>query len=210
MCAPAIDFAPILHDELEGIHELFEPNELAYLALTSKVELPLRDRLAFALYRRLDQHLVAREWKRVDLAVLANDGKTPEMLLEAKALYTFDLIGEDVWVDRYPKKVRQDVAAMRARSDLVDRTQLFALVLATHPISEAGPQLRAVAKYSRGVGKAIAAVGDAGTVLRQADGAIRSALPETSEILCAGEIPGGSAYGVEVEVPYWLIAVGRT
>lgn len=210
MRAPAIDFGPILHDELKGIHELFEPDELAYLALTSKVELPIRDRLAFALYRRLDQNLVAREWNRVDLAVLADDGKTAEMLLEAKALYTFDLIGDDAWVDRYPQKVRRDVASLRARSDLVDRTQLFALVLATHPIAEAGSHLRQVAKYARDVGKAIAALGDAATVLREADRAIRAALPETSEIFCTGEIPGGSAYGVEIGVPYWLIAVGRT
>jgi hypothetical protein len=202
----AVDFGPILREELERIHQLFEPNELAYLALTSKVELPIRDRLAFALHRRLDQRLVAREWKRVDLAILADDGSTPELLLEAKALYTFDLIGEAVWVDRFPKKVRDDVAAMRARSDLVERTQLFALVLATHPLSEAGPQLRQLAKYSRGVGKAIAALGDAPAVLREADAAIRAALPDASEILCTGEIWGGAAYGIEITVPYWLIA----
>jgi hypothetical protein len=206
MHAGAIDFGPVLHEELERMHQRFELNELAYLALTSKVELPIRDRLAFALHRRLDQRLVAREWKRVDLAILADDGSTPELLLEAKALYTFDLIGEDVWVDRYPKKVRDDVAALRARSDLVERTQLFALVLATHPRSEAGPQLRQLAKYSRGVGKAIAALGDAAAVLREADAAVRAALPDASDVLCSGEIPGGSAYGIEVAVPYWLIA----
>ncbi len=208
-----IDFGPVLHEELERIDQLFEPDELAYLALTSKVELPIRDRLAFALHRRLDNRLVAREWKRVDLAILADDGDTPELLLEAKALYTFDLIGEDVWVDRYPKKVRDDVAALRARSDLVERTQLFALVLATHPLSEAGHELRQLAKYSRGVGKALAALGDAEAVLREADTAVCAALPDASEVLYKGEIRGGSAYGIEVTVPYWLIAaspLGRT
>jgi hypothetical protein len=202
----AIDFGTVVHEELDRMHQRFEANQLAYLALTSKVELPIRDRLAFALHRRLGQHLVAREWNRVDLAVLAEDGSTPELLLEAKALYTFDLIGEDVWVDRFPKRVRDDVEALRARPDVVARTQLFALVLATHPLSEADPQLRQVAKYSRGVAKAIAALGDAATVLRQADAAIRAALPDASEVLRTGEIPGGSAYGVEVTVPYWLIA----
>jgi hypothetical protein len=202
----ALDFVPVLHEEIERLPELFEVGELAYLALTSKVELPIRDRLAFALYKRLDQRLVAREWKRVDLAVLAPDGSTPELLLEAKALYTFDLIGEAVWVDRYPKKVREDIAALRNRSDLVEWTQLFALVLATHPLSQAGPELRHVAKYSRGVGKAIEALGDAEGVLRGADAAIRAGLPEASDVVCTGEIPAGSAYGIEIAVPYWLIA----
>src|SRR3954447_11031963 len=117
MQEPAMDFGAILRDELARLGRRFERDELAFLALTSKIELPIRDRLAYSLYQRLDECLVAREWKRVDLAVLSDDGKTPVMLLEAKALFTFDLIGDDVWVDRFPQKVREDVKALRARTD---------------------------------------------------------------------------------------------
>ncbi len=82
----------------------FGADELAFLALTSKVELPVRDRLAYALFERLPDRLVAREWKRVDLAVLARRPTPfPVMLLEAKALYTFDLVGEERWVGALPR-----------------------------------------------------------------------------------------------------------
>lgn len=67
-------------------------DELAFLALTSKIELPIRDRLAYTLFRRLPELLVTREWRPVDLAVLSPDGKTPVLLLEAKALYTFNFV----------------------------------------------------------------------------------------------------------------------
>src|SRR4051812_3524246 len=44
MGAAAIDFRAVLCEELERMAERFEVNELAYLALTSKIELPIRDR----------------------------------------------------------------------------------------------------------------------------------------------------------------------
>lgn len=203
------DFAEVLREELAVLERLFESDELAFLALTSKAELPVRDRLAFALHRRLRGLLVAREWKRVDLAVLAEDGKTPEMLLEAKALYTFDLIGDDAWADRYPQRVRDDVAALRSRPDLSEQTQLFALILATHPLHVSGPKLREIAKYSNGVAKALAALGSADAVMKQADKAIKATLPPETDLVAAGRLLGGTAYGIEVEVPYWLVRASR-
>jgi hypothetical protein len=46
---------------LEASVRSFAPNELAYLALTSKVELPIRDRLAWSLHTALPGKIVARE-----------------------------------------------------------------------------------------------------------------------------------------------------
>src|SRR5215218_1528708 len=110
-----LDFGTVLRSELSTIDRRFDVDELAFLALTSKMELPLRDRLAYVLFRRLPQFLVAREWRRVDLAVLApGDPPVPKMLLEAKALYTFDLVGDDAWIRRYPDKVERDVKKLRA------------------------------------------------------------------------------------------------
>jgi hypothetical protein len=203
--AGALDFGPLLYEEIERLPELFEVDELAYLALTSKIELPIRDRLAFALYKRLDQRLVAREWKRVDLAVLGTDGSTPELLLEAKALYTFDLIGEAVWVDRFPKRVRDDVAALRNRSDLAEWTQLFALVLATHPLSQAGPAsprcevLARSGKGNRGARRC------GGCSPRGRRGPPGGTTRGERRGVC-GRNPGRLGVRIEIAVPYWLIA----
>jgi hypothetical protein len=64
----------------------FEANELAYLALTSKVELPIRDRVAWHLQLTLgDDYVVSREWRRADIAVLRQN--VPLVQVEAKAMY---------------------------------------------------------------------------------------------------------------------------
>ena len=69
---------------LGDVANAFEPDELAYLALTSKPELLVRDRLAWVLMKA--GHRVAREWGRCDLAVL--DGDSPAAIVELKAAHT--------------------------------------------------------------------------------------------------------------------------
>lgn len=72
----------------------FQLNELAYLALTSKIELPLRDRIAFELHKKFsDTHLICREWKskesnsskRIDIAIVDKSNFKPVCLIELKA-----------------------------------------------------------------------------------------------------------------------------
>jgi hypothetical protein len=69
-------------------------NELAYLALTSKIELPLRDRISFELHKKFsDTHLICREWKsketksskRIDIAIVDKSNFKPVCLIELKA-----------------------------------------------------------------------------------------------------------------------------
>ncbi len=199
------DFATLLTAELAHIHECFGENELAFLALTSKVELPIRDRLAYRLFNRLPQLRVAREWKRVDLAVLSAElPPVPLMLLEAKALYTFDLVGEEAWVERYPAKVARDVEKLGGLNDVRDETELFALVLATHPKGTIEPALRQIAKYSSGISKAIKALGDASAVAGAAGSFLQSRLERFGPVQ-SGEIAAGEAYGVHVEVHFSLV-----
>ena len=79
-----------LVDGLIAAATSFEPGELSYLALTSKPEHVIRDRLAWALSKLGSR--VAREWSsRIDLAVLDDEGN-PLSALEAKATYTHDTI----------------------------------------------------------------------------------------------------------------------
>jgi hypothetical protein len=67
----------------------FDDSELSYLALTSKPEHAIRDRLAWALVR--SGYRVAREWRsRCDLAVLGQDGNAT-VAIELKASYTHDV-----------------------------------------------------------------------------------------------------------------------
>ncbi len=73
------------------IQEDFKDDELAYLAVTSKIEHPLRDRIAFALHKRLqDDFFICREWQsikgnRTDLAIIGKKDNKPKLLIEFKA-----------------------------------------------------------------------------------------------------------------------------
>jgi hypothetical protein len=189
--------------ELGELAARFAPNELAFLALTSKVELPIRDRLAFALSRRLkDSFLVAREWRSVDLAVLSRDvPQSPRMLLEVKSWYTFDLVGRSVV--RVVQMARKDRAKLLGLPGLPSAAQLFVLVLATHPLSVIGPDLAQVAKYSAGISAGITRFGSADEVGRRGSDNLA---PELSELgaLHAGMLEAGEAYGVPIQIRYWL------
>ncbi|MFB7918544.1 hypothetical protein [Streptomyces sp. NPDC056061] len=90
----------------------FEEGELAYLALTSQIEHPVRDRVAYAMHRRLEGTRldVGREWtglvtmgkngelakRSVDLAVVEKpsrrSSRIPELhgVVEFKAFYAHD------------------------------------------------------------------------------------------------------------------------
>ncbi len=79
---------------ISNITSNFQVNELAYLAFTSKIELPLRDRIAFELHKKFsDTHLICREWKskesksskRVDIAIVDKSNFKPVCLIELKA-----------------------------------------------------------------------------------------------------------------------------
>jgi hypothetical protein len=98
---------------------------LSYLSLEGKAEKPFRDHLAFYLYKKYADKMVKIEYNsgfgKIDLAILNSDG-TPEILIEIKASYAFDLAEpkiskfvKEAIVDDYnklqkiPKKVKKYV-----------------------------------------------------------------------------------------------------
>lgn len=94
----------ILVETLKGLDKCFRKREgeLAYLALTSKPEFAIRDRLAFELHKRLfPEYIVAREWKRIDMAILRNeDQPEPEFLIQLKTWSLFSFIGDADTISR--------------------------------------------------------------------------------------------------------------
>jgi hypothetical protein len=104
-----------LAEWLEAAAASFAPGELAYLALTSKVERPLQDRLAWLLHTGLPGLVVSREWRVTDTVILSAGAQSPLVLLEAKAMYPFDVAWEHrAGARAYPRLMRHDVAKARA------------------------------------------------------------------------------------------------
>ena len=126
-----MSFTQQLLKVLSELDQTFLPDELAYLATTSKVEGPIRDRLAYRLHMELDpaQVFVHREWRDpkkngwIDISV--TDKKNyPLQLIELKAHSgpTFE--------GGFSKRVREDLEKLYKASE--DATELYAIFLFNH------------------------------------------------------------------------------
>lgn len=85
-----LDFKQEIIKTISELSNHFENNEIAYLALTSKIENPLRDKIAYLLHEKMgNDFLICREFKtnsnkKVDLAILDMNKKI-KCLIEFKA-----------------------------------------------------------------------------------------------------------------------------
>jgi len=189
----------VLLEEMRGLGDHFDPDELAYLTLTSKVEHVVRDKLAWRLQSRLPEQRVAREWKRTDIAVL-NIDNTPALLLEAKALYSLDG-GRQVAIRWYSAAIAADLAKARALSG---DTKVYAAVLATHPLSPIRRELRQVVKYGSQVNSAFTRLGSADAVRAEFQKTFLSIFKALGQVK-EGSLPQGHAFGVGVHIDWWLV-----
>lgn len=80
----AQEIADFTREAVAGTH----PDDLAYLAVTGKMELPVRDALGAYLTRRFPEFTAAREYRRRDLAIL-RDG-IPAAIIEGKIWISFE------------------------------------------------------------------------------------------------------------------------
>lgn len=187
---------------LEAAAASFAPGELAYLALTSKIERPLQDRLAWCLHNRLPGLVVSREWRTTDIAVLSARAESPLVLLEAKAMYSFDVAWEHrASASAYPRLMQQDIAKARAL-DPHGRADVYALGLVTHP--HGSPRnLPGVIKYLDHINRALNTASPEDLQLMSA-ATMRQALTPLGQVR-SGNLPGGTAFGAEVTIGYWLV-----
>lgn len=195
-----VDFSHSISESLRRLQDDFRRDELAYLALTVKIEQPIRDRLAFLLHEQLapDGVVVAREWKNIDIAILI-DGK-PRALIELKAAYTFDIIKGGAAHECFDQIV-SDVRKCFSRG--YEGVEVFTLLLATHPHQLPHASYECAVAYYPYVRGYIRRQPDASTAYELSDKQVRTIL-ETHPARTKGRLFGGSAFGVEVSVSYWL------
>ncbi|MGX1886913.1 hypothetical protein [Streptomyces sp. NPDC055287] len=200
----------LLERALQKACSSFAPDELAYLALTSKPEHPIRDRLAWLLHTELPGHIAAREWSpngargRTDLAVLDEATHEPLALLELKAAYTFDFARkQQATVEKYSRYMADDLA--KASTVSAGRGRVYGLLLLTHPTS-APSQPTPVVKYGLDISRSLAQL--------RTDDLSRAARQNARLILQAhghvtdGTIRAGTAFGIDVDINYLLVSTG--
>jgi hypothetical protein len=187
---------------LEMVAAQLPEDELAYLALTSKPEHALRDRLAWRLHQAVGDHLVvAREWRRVDLAVLDRD--QPVALVEAKSFYAFDAIRPGHRASWLAKMQADVTKATR----LSTTSEVYVLAFVTNLEGSIGAHLRnRVVKYASGIEKALKQVGtEPAAFNRKAAEDLRRDIAEWDREMTHVRFDAGRAWDITVSVDAYLI-----
>ena len=208
-----------MHDKLiDSLHDLtgeFQPNELAYLALTSKIEGPLRDRWAYSLHQALSpEYVVAREWsgprtsgkrrhragarsrprrRRADLAIVAHG--SAHAIIELKAIYSFDVINS-----RHKKLIEWLRTDGEKWSDCASAS-IYTVLLVTHPDGEVAGHYEHIVKYVPEINRAVHKCGSPEKVRARAKASLRGDLG--TDVVC-GELCGGRAFGTSLSV-LWFV-----
>jgi len=192
-----------LTQAVDRVAQAIDPNELAFLAMTSKLEFPFRDRLAYALALAMpNDERIAREWNRCDLAWLS--GSAPRLLVELKACYSFDLVSQP---EIYFGHLRRDL--LKARILAGPGPACFAVLMATHLSGPVPAALYDTVKYARGINSAIAKLGTAEHVRTRAIEEVERRLSGFCEAK-AFQLKFGSYLGISVEVLGWIVGESST
>lgn len=188
-------------DSLKTIDSQFSTNELAYLALTSKIENPIRNRWAFNLHSKLsNEFVVAREWRRTDMAIL--NASIPKALFELKAMYTFDAALDQDGISGFINKMEADEKKAKSLSE--PSTDIYLVLFATHPTSIVPIALNGVVKYRQDINRAIHTFGSGEKVKNVAFDAVERKL-HNRRLIAKGILQGGYAFKINTEVLFWVI-----
>lgn len=106
-------YGTLLKNIISSIHKNYQTDELAYLSVTSKIENPLRDKIAFEFQKSIGKNkIVCREWtnnrlskSKADIAILDIYG-IPECIIEFKAHSSITGVGE--WSNCLIKDIRKN------------------------------------------------------------------------------------------------------
>lgn len=214
-----MNYAKLLDDALKSLESDktgFRPNEIAYLALTSKPEREIRDRLAFHLYLKLKQDglLVSREChigkgKHADIAILHGDGSgqvVVEALIELKvySFFNLDYKVHPKMQEKIAKNVSADFKKCRKYAN-----EVFCLFLASNIEKEDFPS---DLPYDDIVTSWKSWLSYKKSVKRRKKEKVKEEMgkffkKKKWEIISEGEVMGGSAFNLEVSVPYWLLTL---
>ena len=191
----------LIRQTLATIDREFRPNELAYLALTTKIENPLRDRWAFLLHKSTEASVtVAREWFRTDIALL--EGTVPKALIELKAMYTFDAALDQEKITGFCDAMEKDEEKALSLSN--GKSDIFTVLLATHPGSAVTGAQESVIKYHQGINRALKRYGKSEDVASVAVKAVNRRLAKQN-VIASGIFDGGCAFEINTQVFYWLV-----
>ncbi|MDY0090630.1 MAG: hypothetical protein RBR78_09720 [Flavobacteriaceae bacterium] len=178
---------------------LFQREEIAYLGLTSKIEIQLRDKLALALHNEFkDQFIVTREWKKCDLAILNKHTLEPILLLELKNCYSCDLIKNST-LKEYELEIKKDLNKSETLS--TKNTLFYSILFVTKPRTIIPDEYLKVIKYSKAINTALKKWESWETIEILGEANFRNLF----DIIYEGNIKKDTSFGIECAFYYFIV-----
>ncbi len=201
-----MDYQAIIQEELNAIASYYNSNEVAYLALTAKVEATLRNKLAYRLQQRMmDEQTtlqVARDWQDTDIAIITSSGQ-PEALIYLKSGYIPDETdANSSMIGFYPKKVLD--ASQKSNQIGLDHTQTFAILFYTHQNKPVEEVYRKSVKHDNAFLRAFKQH-NAKEMLESAKNNITNFFNAKNLPITHILIDAGTCWDVKVDIHTWLV-----
>lgn len=192
---------------LKTMGQKFDRDELAYYFLTAPLEAPIRDRLSFALEMEFSRNklVVAREFDRIDIAILEQETGVPLALIEIKALYTFDILVKHDARYYYDLTRSDEIKASAKAEKLFPRTapKIYSLMSIVHPHGPIPNIPKGVVKYSRDIAGCFKKFGSQNNIRELALEKMKVEFADRDTV-SVGTVEAGHAFGVKVDAIWWL------
>ncbi|MCW9705802.1 hypothetical protein [Fodinibius salsisoli] len=200
-----MNISKLLVNKLEETLDHFSQNELAYLALTSKIEMPIRDKVAFQIQKELNSEgfIASREWiydrKRCDLAILNQDH--PIALIEFKAMYHFDVLLNNSRPNKFETEIEKDV--QKSKNISWPKTKIFEVLLSTNPKRQIKKQLKGIVKYYSDINRSLRKVDSPQIIDEEVNLRVNNWYKDHT--VETGLIKCGESLNIPTELRYWVI-----
>lgn len=191
---------------MENIKEsinLFHKNELAYLSLTGKNELQIRDKLAYTLYMKYPENIVLREHKfkevnsRIDL--LIGNKYVNRDIIELKSMYTFDA----KHMKKFLEYINKD---FKKNEMLVDnRINQYEIIIASNIKSVPSEEYSQYIKYYRSIKKHTSNISNSSLLVEEMNNKLDNEFKKEKYNKRYLEINAGQAFGVDVDICIWVL-----
>lgn len=190
----------VIINTIQELENEFSENELAYLALTQKIETPFRNRWAFNLHNTLmPEFIVSREWHRTDLAILT-EYKKPKALIELKAMYSFDAF--NTALNKFSMRMKSDES--KARKIATEATTIYTVLLATHPKSFIPDKFtQNEIKYAEDINRCLKIFESPQEIQTKVFENVGSQMKDRKNI-SKGVIHGGEAFNIKTDILFWI------
>jgi len=206
-----MNISDVIWNEIVRLRRLFGKDELAYLALTRKVEEPLRDRLAWGIHQKLrGKYFVARDYKHeghgeeIDIGILKKTPAKPAVsLIQMGACSIITQVG------RYPDKLIDDFHIMKNFSNT--RPELYFIMIANLPLKSIPRKYDGYIRFSHAakIRKCFQKYEVPNKMIEVAGGKWEEYLRKFKLQFRRVRIDAGKLYEIPVELVVWMVGPMR-